>query len=503
MNTLKLWGTLLLALCLTQYSNAQTYGPDCNEKTSIAKAYVPYLNNLTTALKKEIIQDLAACVASGDTEAAAISYTITLEIATTATQIAQALTFLEETANAGSIDAQQRLGLYYKTTTGSIDLDKSLHYFKLAAAQNDEFSKYALGYFKLKGLAGQNQNYANALHSFATSTHPMARHWEGICNYAGYGLPENKEKGRQILNGNAIINSQQLFQFLDGRNSSVFIPRFWNFTKAQDLDYINQFNPDANNISLNNILVNGLAGKILEYDWSGQKINRVLFINAGITFNNNTNKVRIGAGSQHVLDFPSEGFTVEGDFANNTFTTTNSYPRTFRILYPDYLDNNQSQLSTYDISKITFNKIRSTLNPSKEALVARLEGTISAYNEPIPTMYMIIDLGGSSEGRSNTLLSENNSLILENQVTKPTITKVNPNPFKDLFTVHYGITQKGKVQLKVFNTLGNLVHTTKVVAKEKGMHSQSFNGSNLPTGIYAVHLVVDGLLQNRFTLIKE
>ncbi|WP_281987632.1 T9SS type A sorting domain-containing protein [Aquimarina aggregata] len=499
MKTLNLWGTLLLALCLTQYNNAQTYGPDCNEKTSIAKAYVPYLNNLTTALKKEIIQDLAACVASGDTEAAAISYTITLEIATTATQIAQALTFLEETANAGSIDAQQRLGLYYKTTTGSIDLDKSLHYFKLAAAQNDEFSKYAVGYFKLKGLAGENQNYTSALQSFATSTHPMARHWEGICNFWGYGLPENKEKGRQILKANKIINSQELFKFIDSNAHTLFIHRRWREDrKIQDLDYINQFSPDLNNVTLADFFTNrsDFSGTLLEYDWSGQKVNRARIINAS-TNTRFTDKPLLSLGDRN------NRINIEGDLLNNTFTTINSYPSTFKLLYPDYLDSNQrEQLSKYDVSKITFNLIQSTLDPTKKALVGKVEGTIDAYNEPIPALYVILK-NDDLLSRNATALVQNSPAILENQITKPIITKVSPNPFKELFTVHYGIIQKEKIQLKVFNTLGNLVRTTKVLIKEKGMHSQSFEGSDLPTGIYAVHLVIDGLLQNRFTLIKE
>ncbi len=499
MKTLNLWSILLCTLCLTHLGFAKKYiPPTCEQKIETVKAQIENISSLEQIAIEELIAFIEPCITDGYQEALYLRDVLTLEIATTAAEIAQALAFLEETANAGSIDAQRKLGLYYKTTVGSINLDKSLDYFTMAANQGDEFSKYALGYFKLKGLAGENQNYTNALQSFATSTHPMARHWEGICNYSGYGLPENKEKGKQILNTNNIINSQQLFQFLNGGYSNIFIHRFWNFRKAQDLDYINQFDPNANNLSVQDMLGDELSGTIIEYDWSGQKIKRALLIISGISINNDTNKVQVGASSRD-----NEGFGVEGEFSNNTFTTSNFHFSSFRVLYPDYLDNNQSQLSKYDITKITFNKIRSTLNPSKQAIVGRLEGTISVYNEPIPPMYLIIDLNGGFIGRSTAAFSENTSLILENQITKPTITKVNPNPFKDLFTVHYGIIQRGKVQLKVFNTLGNLAHTTKVVAKEKGMHSQSFNGSTLPAGIYAVHLMVDGLLQNRFTLIKE
>jgi hypothetical protein len=78
-----------------------------------------------------------------------------------------------------------------------------------------------------------------------------------------------------------------------------------------------------------------------------------------------------------------------------------------------------------------------------------------------------------------------------------------PNPFNPSTTINYQIPKAGNVTIKVYDILGNevvsLVNENKVI----GNYSVTFNGENLPSGIYIYKLISNGFVFiNKMMLIK-
>ncbi len=78
-----------------------------------------------------------------------------------------------------------------------------------------------------------------------------------------------------------------------------------------------------------------------------------------------------------------------------------------------------------------------------------------------------------------------------------------PNPFNPSTTINFSIPQSSIVSLKVFNTLGQEVKTLINQNMESGVHSVTFNASDLNSGIYFYKLDAGQITEVRkMTLIK-
>ncbi len=78
-----------------------------------------------------------------------------------------------------------------------------------------------------------------------------------------------------------------------------------------------------------------------------------------------------------------------------------------------------------------------------------------------------------------------------------------PNPFNPSTTINFSIPQSSIVTLKVFNTLGQEVKTLINQNMESGVHSISFDASELNSGIYFYRLDAGQFSEVRkMTLIK-
>jgi hypothetical protein len=78
-----------------------------------------------------------------------------------------------------------------------------------------------------------------------------------------------------------------------------------------------------------------------------------------------------------------------------------------------------------------------------------------------------------------------------------------PNPFNPSTTINFSIPQSSIVTLKVFNTLGQEVKTLVNQNMESGVHSISFDASDLNSGIYFYRLDAGQFSEVRkMTLIK-
>lgn len=66
-----------------------------------------------------------------------------------------------------------------------------------------------------------------------------------------------------------------------------------------------------------------------------------------------------------------------------------------------------------------------------------------------------------------------------------------PNPFNPTTTINYQIKEDGLVTLKLYDILGEEIITLVNEAKTTGRYTYSFNGSDLPSGVYIYQLIVN------------
>lgn len=97
-----------------------------------------------------------------------------------------------------------------------------------------------------------------------------------------------------------------------------------------------------------------------------------------------------------------------------------------------------------------------------------------------------------------------NELMVEIPVLEKFLLLQNfPNPFNPETTISYFLANESKVNLRVYNTLGQQIAELENGEKEAGIHSVNFNSSNLPSGIYFYTLTGDDIkITKKMSLIK-
>ena len=78
-----------------------------------------------------------------------------------------------------------------------------------------------------------------------------------------------------------------------------------------------------------------------------------------------------------------------------------------------------------------------------------------------------------------------------------------PNPFNPTTNISYQLKEKGYITLKVYDALGKEVSVLVNGNQSPGQYTVSFNGKNLPSGVYIYSLQSNNSVQNKkMTLIK-
>jgi len=78
-----------------------------------------------------------------------------------------------------------------------------------------------------------------------------------------------------------------------------------------------------------------------------------------------------------------------------------------------------------------------------------------------------------------------------------------PNPFNPKTRIDFRLAEKQRVSLRVYNMLGEMVKELVNEVKSAGSYSVTFDGTNLPSGIYVYSIQTEGFSENKkMTFLK-
>ena len=110
------------------------------------------------------------------------------------------------------------------------------------------------------------------------------------------------------------------------------------------------------------------------------------------------------------------------------------------------------------------------------------------------------------EGLYVLKINEGEDLSIEKDDISPkgfTLEKNYPNPFNPQTKINYSLPEGGQISLIVFNSLGQIVKILDNGFKQKGSHSLTFDGSELPSGTYFYQLSSkDFIKTEKMSLLK-
>ena len=78
-----------------------------------------------------------------------------------------------------------------------------------------------------------------------------------------------------------------------------------------------------------------------------------------------------------------------------------------------------------------------------------------------------------------------------------------PNPFNPSTTIRFALPMNAKVNIKLYNALGQEVANILNTELDSGIHETVFNASNLSSGVYFYTLKVQGVDGSNFTSTKR
>lgn len=84
-----------------------------------------------------------------------------------------------------------------------------------------------------------------------------------------------------------------------------------------------------------------------------------------------------------------------------------------------------------------------------------------------------------------------------------TIFKTYPNPFKSSVQIEYSVNQNSHVKLAIYNSVGSLVKILVDGERTTGFHKESWNASDMPSGIYYCTIVSEGQMKTSKMILAK
>jgi len=181
--------------------------------------------------------------------------------------------------------------------------------------------------------------------------------------------------------------------------------------------------------------------------------------------------------------------------------------------------NNHPFLIWGSYSNITANsyKVYRSVNGGKYVLIATTNSSTfdyvdqnTAYSSANPVYYYVKAYNGTYSSATNIIgtptskksnISDNN-MSIEKEIEFNLFMNY-PNPFNPSTNIIYQLPKKGHVVLKIYNTLGKEVAELINETKEEGTYSVTFNGENLPSGLYFYKIQIGEFVEVKKMLLLK
>lgn len=410
----------------------------------------------------------------------------------------RAFAYIQSAAKKGFDKAQYNLGRLYKQGIGCrLDLEQAIYWYEKAAANGNQRALYMLGYMHFKGY-GVKQDYEQAIRWFEQSSYPMAQHHLGLCYYLGYGVAPNEDRALEILLENNIPNSQQLVAHIKAnRKTQVEISvddRLYQ--DAGDSSYVE---PGAikstTTLSVESlqavdttVLAGNWKGRLVQYDWSGQHVERITPIDLTFTTDSARQVMKV------VL--PGQSGEVPIQFTGGVLTTKSPFVFTQEKLYTT-----RAYEPTLDYRVLSMLCKQYTLEGSTY-MVARLETFVDSWKEYGEPMSIVIKL---SEGATGEDSGVENELMVALSGQQEQVIRLYPVPFHNTLTVQYDLATGGSVHLELFSIMDqSRIPLASYSHQEPGTYTVQVqqNLAGLREGVYVVRMLAGDQLFTR-TVYKE
>lgn len=433
------------------------------------------------------------CIAQGHAEAENYLGLFYLNGIGTDKDITKAFAHISSAAHKGYANAQYNLGRLYKYGEGcDLSFTKAIEWFEKATANGNQRAAYTLGYMYYKGF-GVEQDYQKAVHWFNRSTDPMAQHFLGICYYLGYGVTANESRALEILLANSLtVNSKTLVTYIQAaqkKKNEAAVAEVMQATTATDSTYIapeaiTDINIETYNDPLTKEAITGeWTGKLVQYDWSGNSIVRIIPI--AIDFKTTNNKVHITTIINHQKQeanalWQDGNLYVENDL---TFTLDKLY------------SSNPNELSLdYTVFTLSLEKKELMGNTYLTGFVDTFINSWSEYGQP---MDLILKPKGAEE-----VIDE--AMIAALAAQEDQFIKLYPVPFNEQLTVQYQLETAENVYVELISLNGsNKIVILPTTQQQAGDYTYTIPvSSTLPEGLYVVRLIAGGQLYTRM-IVKD
>jgi hypothetical protein len=101
-----------------------------------------------------------------------------------------------------------------------------------------------------------------------------------------------------------------------------------------------------------------------------------------------------------------------------------------------------------------------------------------------------------ADGSANVIKGANFksfSLSTADDITGASLTTVNnPNPFKEVTNIEFNLPESGKVQVVLYDMMGNVVNNILEQNMEAGQHAVELKANNLNPGVYQYRIILHG-----------
>ena len=190
------------------------------------------------------------------------------------------------------------------------------------------------------------------------------------------------------------------------------------------------------------------------------------------------------------------------EFENETLFDNGNYEAmatNLKSLIGDFRDNEPVyKHEVYDLGFLYMNSLHDTLQAKK--YFSQLE---DSYPNDLLTQSAEYLMGKYDGTQAASGSNGSDASTVSSQPMQVGLSGNYPNPFNPTTMIKYHLSKSGHVTLKVYDILGREVATLVNENQDSGIHSATFDGSRLASGVYFYRLTAPGIVVTKKMVVTK